>query len=121
MRLQPTLIKAANRHLNYSERRHNTLHFALISARQSLHFSNKGAALAENANRSHSLLAPNFVSNQSDRFRVIGMLLFLSSRVGNGPVALACPKLDAQDINGICRVEKLCFGMYVRGNCLFSI
>jgi len=28
------------------------------------------------------------VSNQSDRFRVIGMLLFLSSRVGNGPVAL---------------------------------
>ena len=28
------------------------------------------------------------MSNQSDRFRVIGMLLFLSSRVGNGPVAL---------------------------------
>jgi hypothetical protein len=27
--VQPTLIKAANRHLNSSERRHNTLHFAL--------------------------------------------------------------------------------------------
>jgi hypothetical protein len=29
MRLQPTLIEAANHHLEFQERRHNTLHFAL--------------------------------------------------------------------------------------------
>src|SRR5207244_9639497 len=50
------------------------------------------------------------------------LLLFLEQPSRQWSCGLTCPKLDAYgDINELCRVESLCFGMYVRGNCACSI